>query len=71
MVAHPLCLKCRYWGGDGLCMIRYDEDLYPNLSEDERIPLLDDPINNDECPYQDIALEEEEEEYYEEGEEDW
>ena len=62
MVAHPVCLKCPYWGGDGLCMIRYDKDLYPNLPDSERYPLLDDPLSNDECPYQDLVIAEEEEE---------
>ena len=69
MVAHPCCLRCKWWGGDGLCMIRYDRELYPNLPEKARFPLPDDPLSNCECPFHEMAVDAESEEW--EDEEDW
>jgi len=65
MVAHELCLKCKYWGGDGLCLILFDEELFPNLKDEERVPLMDDPWDNEVCPYADLIDVYEEDEYYE------
>jgi len=58
-MVHCLDLKCPYWGGDGLCLLLFDEELFPDLSDEERVVLDDNPYE-DYCPYSEMLLDEEE-----------